>query len=205
MKLSTTLTVAALLAALATGTYAQTASPTAPAPTAVPADSALILPTYPTPAPESKSTASHPRKAQTKAKKTSAKSKAPAATPAKTHAKSKTHAPAATGAHFAGTLIAVDRLAMTFTVENEKGSHVYHVTPNTRFSKGGKPAIFSDAVLGEEVTGTGGKAKDDTLNAATVNFGAHAKAHAKKQPAKPAKSGKSTKPTATHEPKTATH
>jgi hypothetical protein len=174
MKPLTTLAVATVFAGLALGSLAQTATPTG-SPTS--ADSTVILPTNPTPtattAPQAATTASKP-------KSTSA-SKSHAKKPAKTAAKSKSAQPAAT-THFAGTLIATNRLAMTLTVEDAKGSHVYCVTSSTRITKGGKPAIYADAVLGEEVTGTAHKSAAGTLEAVSVHLGA--KAPARKKPAK---------------------
>lgn len=166
MKPITSLTIAALLA-LEASAYAQVtitpvaADPAARAPVAAP-DTAAPAPLKPVnvtkaePKPHAKSTAK-------KTSKTSATSKKKPARPAKA---------------FSGTLTAVDRLMMTFTVEDREGTHTYCVTSNTRFYQDGKPAIFSAAVVGEDVSGTGRKSEAGQIEAVSVKFAARPKSEA---------------------------
>ena len=61
-------------------------------------------------------------------------------------------------APFRGKIAAVDKTAMTIKV----GERTFAVTSTTKISKGGQPATFADATVGEEVggqykTGTGDK------------------------------------------------
>ncbi len=121
----------------------------------------------------------------------------PAATaaPAK---KEKPKAPPAPGTPFSGTISAVDKTAMTLTVEGKSKSHTLHVTSKSRFTKDGKPAMFSDAVIGEESAGYYKKVKGGDLQLVSARFGAKSAAHATehKSTSKAAsthKSGKSTK------------
>jgi hypothetical protein len=105
---------------------------------------------------------------------------------------SKTKAAKRAGTAFHGQLEATDRLAMTLTVSSKGKSRTLAVTPKTRFTKDGKPAIFSDATIGEEVAGYYKKAKDGTLDVISVRFGA------KPAPERTAKAKKSkAAPTAT--------
>lgn len=126
----------------------------------------------------------------------------PTATPAPAK-KEKPKAPPAPGTPFSGTISAVDKTAMTLTVEGKSKSHTLHVTSKSRFTKDGKPAMFSDAVIGEESAGYYKKAKGGDLQLVSARFGAkaatHATAHTEtthKSTSKAAsthKSGKSTK------------
>src|SRR5208337_2026737 len=84
-------------------------------------------------------------------------------------------------ASFTGKLGAVDKVAMTFTLDDKK-HRTFVVTSETIILTNGLPAIFSDAILGEPVRGAYHKADDGKLMALEVNFGAKAKAH--KKPAK---------------------
>jgi len=84
-----------------------------------------------------------------------------------------------TGTPFTGKLESVDKAAMTLTIAGKEKSRVIHVTSKTRFLRDGKPAIYTDAAVGEEIAGSAKKAKDGSLEAVSVRFGA--------KPAKPAK------------------
>jgi hypothetical protein len=61
----------------------------------------------------------------------------------------------------------VDTNAMTFTV----AKRTFAITSETRINKAGKPAVLSEGLVGETVSGAYKKAVDGTLNATTVNFG----------------------------------
>jgi hypothetical protein len=61
------------------------------------------------------------------------------------------------------------------------GKSIYHVTPETRIKKEGKPAKLEDGVPGEPVSGYIKRGEDGTKTAATVNF------NGKGDAAKPAK------------------
>lgn len=87
----------------------------------------------------------------TTAKETKAK-KAPASTP------------------FHGKLTAVDKIAKTITVGENK--LVIQVTSETRISKSEKPAVLEDGVVGEIVSGAYKKADDGKLHATMITYGA---------------------------------
>lgn len=72
---------------------------------------------------------------------------------------------------FRGTLKAVDRDAMTLTLAGKEKDRVIHITSQTRFTKGGKPAVLADGVPGEEVAGSARKEADGRTVAVTVRFG----------------------------------
>jgi hypothetical protein len=78
---------------------------------------------------------------------------------------------------FHGKLVSVDSDAMTLTV----GKRTFQITSETKITKDGKPAVLADGVAGEPVSGSYKKAEDGTLTAATVHFGAKAKAGDKKK------------------------
>ncbi len=100
-----------------------------------------------------------------------AETPAPAAAPAKAKpTKPKARKPA--GTPFRGQLEAVDRVGMTFTISSKAGKRrTFEITSQTRFTKDGKPAIFSDGVIGDEVAGYAKKAKNDKFEAVSVRFG----------------------------------
>lgn len=112
--------------------------------------------------------------------------KAKAAAPAKPKA---AKPKSASGTTFRGTLGAVDRTAMTLTIEGKK-KHTCHVTSKTRFTKDGKPAMFSDATVGETVSVSVKKGKSGKYDAQTVRLGA--KAEPAKKTTQPAKKPKAT-------------
>ncbi len=72
---------------------------------------------------------------------------------------------------FRGTLKAVDRDAMTLTLAGKEKDRVIHITSQTRFTKGGKPAVLGDGVPGEEVAGSARKEADGRTVAVSVRFG----------------------------------
>jgi hypothetical protein len=68
---------------------------------------------------------------------------------------------------FHGKAAAVDTAAMTLTV----GTLVINVTSDTKISKNGKPAILSDILVGDLVSGSYKKGDDGKLNASTIRDG----------------------------------
>lgn len=54
---------------------------------------------------------------------------------------------------FRGTVKAVDKLAKTVTLAGKDHDRLLQVTSDTRFTKGGKPAILEDVAEGANVTG----------------------------------------------------
>ncbi len=68
---------------------------------------------------------------------------------------------------FHGKLSAVDTNAMTLTV----GTLTLQVTPDTKITKDGQPAVLADGVVGGQVRGSYKKTDDGKLNAVTVHFG----------------------------------
>jgi len=67
---------------------------------------------------------------------------------------------------------------MTLTV----GSRTFQITSATRITKNGQPAILSDGVVGQLVTGYYKTGEDGTtLDVVTVHFGTTAKAPKKKK------------------------
>ncbi len=95
----------------------------------------------------------------------------PKAEAPKEAAKPKPKKPAVPSYH--GKVTAVDKLAMTFTVSG-KGKikdHTFAVTSQTRFIKGGKPAVFAAAAVDETVTVTAKKGKKGKMEAVTVRIG----------------------------------
>ncbi len=74
---------------------------------------------------------------------------------------------------FAGKLGAIDKAAMTFTLdEKTKPGRTFEVNSGTHIMKNGKPATLSDGVAGEVVRGSYTKSADGKLEAHTVSFGA---------------------------------
>ena len=86
---------------------------------------------------------------------------------------------------FHGNLAAVDNNAKTITV----GKRTFRITSETKISKAGKPAMLSEGVVGEPVSGYIKPSEDGSLVATRVNFGPKAGASntsANEKPAKPA-------------------
>jgi hypothetical protein len=68
---------------------------------------------------------------------------------------------------FRGKVGAINKTAKTVTV----GERVFHITPETRLLKGGKPATLEQCVVGEEIGGSYRKGADGKLTAAMMRFG----------------------------------
>ncbi|PWU16222.1 MAG: hypothetical protein C5B50_13990 [Verrucomicrobia bacterium] len=66
-----------------------------------------------------------------------------------------------------GKLKAVDKAAKTFQV----GNTVYHVSAETKISKGGKQATLADATPGEQVSGLAQKGEGDKRLALSLTIG----------------------------------
>jgi len=96
-------------------------------------------------------------------------------TPAIVRAEDSTNAPAAQtpapkkkgGLPFHGKVAAVDATAMTFTV----GTMTIGVGSATKITKEGKPAVFSDITVGENVTGSYKKDDEGKMTASSVKIG----------------------------------
>lgn len=76
---------------------------------------------------------------------------------------------------FRGKVGAINKTAKTVTV----GERVFHITPETRIVKGGKPAKLEDGVIGDEIGGSYRKGSDGKLTAAMVRFGPRPEGEAK--------------------------
>ena len=74
---------------------------------------------------------------------------------------------------FSGKITEADKVNFTLTLTKER---VLHVTSQTRIFKGGKPAVFDDAAVGEEVSGQSQKGADGQLEAVVIHIGAKASA-----------------------------
>ena len=68
---------------------------------------------------------------------------------------------------FHGDLASVDTNAMTFVV----GTRTFEITSDTRITKGGKPAVLEEGVVGQPVSGAYKKTSEGKLDAVTVHFG----------------------------------
>ena len=71
------------------------------------------------------------------------------------------------GAPLGGKISAVDKTAKTIKV----GKSTVHITSQTKITKAGKPAVFDDAVVGEEVGIYYVKGEDGKLTARSVRIG----------------------------------
>ena len=69
---------------------------------------------------------------------------------------------------FTGIIETVDATAMTLTLKGRSGETTVKVTSTTKISKNRQPALFSDAVVGLRVSGTGKKEDDGTWVATTL-------------------------------------
>jgi hypothetical protein len=79
------------------------------------------------------------------------------------------------GEPFHGTVDALDTNEMTLKV----GSRTFQITSETRIMKDDKPAVLSDGVVGQPVTGYYKPGQEGAnLDASSVYFGTHAKAKA---------------------------
>jgi hypothetical protein len=97
------------------------------------------------------------------------------AAPAITRADNSTNAPTAQapapkkhGLPFHGKVASLDAAAMTFTV----GTLTIGITSTTKLTKDGKPAVFADLTVGENVRGAYKKDDSGKLNATSVKIGA---------------------------------
>ena len=74
---------------------------------------------------------------------------------------------------FRGTLDAVDSTAKTITVANKtQPKRTFEITADTKFMKDGKPAILSDGVVGDPVSGSYTNSADGkTMIAKMITFG----------------------------------
>ena len=72
---------------------------------------------------------------------------------------------------FHGKLAAVDKTAMTITLEGKETQRVFQITSDTRITKTGQPATLDDAMVGEEVAGTFKKTEAGRMEALSVRFG----------------------------------
>jgi hypothetical protein len=72
-----------------------------------------------------------------------------------------------TSGPFKGKLAALDQSAKTITV----GKRTFHITSDTKVFKDGKPAMLSEGVVNEEVSGGFKTAEDGRLVATKVTFG----------------------------------
>ena len=155
------LTVAALLGA---GQAARAQTPAADPAKPLPADPVPIaLPTTPQDKPGDKSPAK------------------PAAKPAPKKAEAKKPE----GIAFTGKVTATDKVNFTLTLTKDR---VLHVTSETRIFKGGKPQVFDDVAVGDELSGQHKKGGAGELEALVINVGAKpaAPAPGKKSDKKPA-------------------
>jgi hypothetical protein len=85
---------------------------------------------------------------------------------------------------FHGKTAAVDKTAMTVTV----GHMVIHVNSDTKITNNGKPATFTDIVVGEKISGSYEKDAAGKMNARLIHIGGKAKDEGKKKKAEqPAK------------------
>jgi hypothetical protein len=71
---------------------------------------------------------------------------------------------------FRGTIKAVDKEAKTITLA-ERTERVFHITKDTKLSKGGKEATFEDAKVGEQVGGSYRRDAAGKMTAVSIRFG----------------------------------
>lgn len=88
-----------------------------------------------------------------------------AAPPAKAEKKK-----AVTAVPFQGKINALDKIAMTITLEGKEKTRTIFVTSKTKIMKDGKPATFDDARVGDEVAGQV-RETDGKLEAASIRLG----------------------------------
>ncbi len=97
----------------------------------------------------------------------------PAVVSGQTNAPEVSHGAKSKPLPFAGRIGSVDKVAMTFTLdEKTKPGRTFAVTSETRFMKDGKPATLNDGTVGEFVRGTYLKTADGKMEAHTISFGA---------------------------------
>jgi hypothetical protein len=74
---------------------------------------------------------------------------------------------------FHGKLVAIDKRAMTISVEAPE-LRTLKITSETHINKDGKPALLAEGKIGEQVFGRVKKAADGSEEATVVNFGVQA-------------------------------
>ena len=85
---------------------------------------------------------------------------------------------------FNGKLGAVDKTAMSITLDGKAKKRTIRITPQTRIVKAGKSATLDDAVAGEEVGGQAIKNAEGVEEAVSVRFGPKPESDAKKSKTK---------------------
>ncbi|MBI4664525.1 MAG: hypothetical protein HY735_37505 [Verrucomicrobia bacterium] len=73
-----------------------------------------------------------------------------------------------------GIVKAIDKTAMTLSVESKGKLRTIHMTSRTRLSKAGQPATFGDAAVGDEVTAQIQKNASGEEEAISLRLGAKA-------------------------------
>lgn len=72
---------------------------------------------------------------------------------------------------FSGKLNAVDKAAMSITLEGKTKKRTIRITPQTRIVKAGKSATLEDAAIGEEVGGQATKNAEGQEEAVSLRLG----------------------------------
>jgi hypothetical protein len=75
------------------------------------------------------------------------------------------------GIPFTGKLGAVDKAAMSITLDGKTKKRTIRLTPQTRIVKAGKPATLDDAVIGEEIGGQAIKNAEGLEEAISLRVG----------------------------------
>ena len=81
---------------------------------------------------------------------------------------------------FNGKLGAVDKTAMSITLEGKAKKRTIRITPQTRIVKAGKAATMDDAAVGDEVGGQAVKNAEGQEEAVSLRFGPKPEAAPKK-------------------------
>ena len=76
-----------------------------------------------------------------------------------------------TGMPFNGKITAVDKNAKTISLNGKEKPRVFYATAKTKFTKGGNPARFEDAKVGEETGGYAEKTADGKLELRSLRIG----------------------------------
>jgi hypothetical protein len=92
---------------------------------------------------------------------------------------------------FKGTVSALDKTAMTLTLEGKEKARTFSITSQTRINKESNPAVVDDIKVGDPVSGQAVEAAGGKWEITTLNLGKKSD-DAKAADKKPAK--KSTKP-----------
>ncbi|MBM3840575.1 MAG: hypothetical protein FJ398_21955 [Verrucomicrobia bacterium] len=92
---------------------------------------------------------------------------------------------------FTGKLGAVDKAAMSITLDGKTKKRTIRLTPQTRILRAGKPATLDDAVVGEEVGGQAIKNAEGQEEAVSLRVGP--KPETEPKPKKQKKDGQATK------------